>query len=1213
MQEVVSNSTGFSTSGLSDSESEQSSQAGFGESSGSDDDKKPFSFGKARLKDKNQQGVEDNSKGSSVWSRLRDTVLSATKGPPNAGSTGEAGNEDGPGTTEWVTRMLTSDVVRSQNKKGCQAILFLLEEFMPDQVLSLSGGDRVKLMNRISMQIQYATQQLGLLVNEHIKNNTEELEAERKKNVELEGKLLKMNQTYLKEITTNRDKFRDPNGTVAKAVGSADQNGVIEFYEPLQYLSADMRAAVTAIVDEKVKTLFKHNPEQVKSLDAEKMSKFESMMQSDKLESMERMNSKLREQNRESLAKLNKAERSLEKVEWELSEAKRHSHTVERELASYQAAKAAELSRAMSTATKDIQASLAARRISKIAPQTADSQAEPKLAVPSSSPQRRATHYYTGGADTHHSDVGSGSLRSTQFYAGGAEMILVEPIRATPEPDESEGQETKACAACGNPCLPEALFCSQCGHKLGDCSPAAPSSAKEEEDGRRRTIVFDDDLNLDEETPVLVHSSLPESDPPAPTPPKEPGKLREAATEAKSPPLTSPAESETWSGKRSFASAVVSAMQKVATKGGSKRLSKDKGTSEALPGAIRWNDDEEQSAPKTARKPKKPQKPLAQAKVQRRTHSSLTGSRCSSMDSAASCSEAASAPFSDTEEAEKPPKPLNTQELQESEAVSAPLLPTLQTGIVSADPPPPKSPKQQESEVTGEGSENDDARRRSRMRTYVLESDLQKTRQQLEATLKELEECRALLATAESRIEMLEYQELMTSRTCCGLEASMTDSTKKLEKEVEQTQRLREQLEQVCGVLASAEERRLVVLAMCEENTLPKGCQTFVFSVRSRLLDGGSATEELEKVKKLLHDCPVDDSQSSPTSKDSRQGKKRDSVSQHRSMLQPALSHRAASLEEIKRNQELEQLVEKNKMFQDKVAVKTAQAESVLKENQVLKLALQDMQEELNTLTNDLRKATNSQEVAPASLESEMDRLERMEKMVDEGKVGVHMRLHQEAKLRDVAALSKRRSREEAQVPAVPKHWETSSRPSSVEDRRDKVFSPDLAPVPRRGSPVNKPMPPPSSPKASAGSPKAGPGVSPKVSQPLQPLVTSSFPSKARKGSDEGGKEEMKKALPFTRSSLGDVDMPDMLRTALADEPTSNKSPARSRGSIGGNMKPVFSGRRAETLMQGGLEKPLPAVNLKAETKERGSVLIGANGGMALLGNAAKKSASPAQ
>mmetsp|Transcript_70660 Transcript_70660/g.133305 ORF Transcript_70660/g.133305 Transcript_70660/m.133305 type:complete len:1250 (-) Transcript_70660:108-3857(-) len=1226
----------------SDSDSHSSSSS----SSDSEDSsvRKKVSFGKfhksqkfresASLKAVNGDVEDTPNKGkSTVWSRLRDTVLGATQHsrkdkPPDKGNVSsspasgpekasiltqmgesktkgsiltQVGTEESPGMSgnEWVAKLQSTELIRHRHKQSCQAIASIFEDIMPDQVWSLSTADRIKFNGRISSEVQNAMQQFGLTCFELIENSKNELDTAKKLKNELETKLLEMQRTYLKEISTNRDRTRDPNGTIQAAVDAMDQNLLIEFYEPLQYLSDDMRAAVISIVDEKVKQLFKCNPDLQQFANNVEMNKFESMMLTDKVESLERMNASLREESREIRSKLKKVEHKLAKAEWELSEAKRTHQKTERELFRYQAAQAAEVTKAMTCATEepDHKGSVGSRRPTRFSVV----RSEEVPVVPPICGQRRSTRFALDG---------KGAKKRCSFAAMEAKA---EPNASG---DAADSQETKACSSCGQSYLPEALFCSRCGHKLGDCPPAAPSAPKQANMGRRGSrfvAAFDDGLNLmgDDEA---AHQPV----------------LSIAASNAQA----NAASSSAASGIRNFASVVANVM-KTAT-GGSKASSKRLGRSKTgvesdassaqppspklgrsvVPQEAVFSDEEEQSPTKTTRTAAKRRvrksHTVGQESSFRKTESLKSLTSWSSSASQVSLASAAckspppalepAAPSADPEPPPLPQEPPSPKEPGEApEQLESPEL--------------QEAPDPQEPEVTG-----DDNERRyssSNIRITVLEhdlekarSDLVKTRNQLRVSMEELSECRDQLATAESRIEKIEERsdfsgDLTDCPSCQRLEGVLEARKVKLEetnallsKELELTQCLRERLEQAGFVLASADIGRLEVIAALEETPLPRD---FAANYKSQLLSDRSLAEELDKIKALLgEDSALSQSDTSlpqrqlirdvsPASSKTEalpevkpEGRKR---SKDRVAGKPADSYRKESQEENRLNLEIEKLVERNKLFQDKVNIKSAQLASVCKENQVLKLALEDMQREVNTLTSDLRSAMPSQEVAPANLESVLD---RMEKVVQDGKVPVHMRLHQEAKLRDVAVTTKR----------------TKIADMADDERTEpprRVFSPESTcsvqsfastATPGRGSSVT----PMSTPLSASNMALAT----------LEPLSSPRSTSKARKGSGEMGSNEKitrtdKKRSTMSRHtiSLGGPALDAAEEMAMQKAASIKSNPASSPRNASS-----FAARRSETLMNVNGDKSLPPVSGTGEQK--GNLLLG-KGGMALLGSSAKK------
>lgn len=233
---------------------------------------------------------------------------------------------------EWMARLQGSDDNKQRSKDACRQILWHVED-AGLHMTKLESHEKITLNNKVLHELD------GLL-SHHLRQafdvvsaDAEELASLRKTMCETEERISNMNRTYLKEISTHRNKFRTSMcQTVAEAIEQVEENNV-EFYEPLQYLSTDTRSTVLAILDEKIKAIFAIDESFKQRTNAVELAKFEDAVRTDRLRSFEKMNSVLRNENRDFRQKLQKTQGNLEKHEWELHEMKKKNAELEAALA----------------------------------------------------------------------------------------------------------------------------------------------------------------------------------------------------------------------------------------------------------------------------------------------------------------------------------------------------------------------------------------------------------------------------------------------------------------------------------------------------------------------------------------------------------------------------------------------------------------------------------------------------------------------------------------------------------------------------------------------------------------------------------------------------------------------------------------------------------------------------------------------------------------
>jgi len=223
--------------------------------------------------------------------------------------------------SDWMARLQSAEDVRTRQRDTCRQIVLLFESSVPQA--TLEAYDRIRLMDRIGAEIDGAMTYLAGQAFSVVSRDLDELVSLRKESVDNEDKIAKMNSTYLKEISMNRDRYRTSNNVVKEAVQHADQGGAdIEFYEPLQFLSKEVRTTALNIVDEKLKAIFAVDPTLKQRTNSMELARFEDAVLHDRLASYEKMNANLRHEVRDARERLKSHELAKEKQDWELLEAK---------------------------------------------------------------------------------------------------------------------------------------------------------------------------------------------------------------------------------------------------------------------------------------------------------------------------------------------------------------------------------------------------------------------------------------------------------------------------------------------------------------------------------------------------------------------------------------------------------------------------------------------------------------------------------------------------------------------------------------------------------------------------------------------------------------------------------------------------------------------------------------------------------------------------
>jgi len=278
---------------------------------------------------------------------------------------------------------------------------------------------------------------------------------------------------------------------------------------------------------------------------------------------------------------------------------------------------------------------------------------------------------------------------------------------------------------------------------------------------------------------------------------------------------------------------------------------------------------------------------------------------------------------------------------------------------------------------------------------------------------------------------------------------------------------------------------------------------------------------------------------------------------------------------EHKEHSEVCSLIAQKMELREKVSVQKAQLQEMISENQVLHMSLEEMQGEVQSLMKQLRKYVPDIECMSADLEVVMN---KMEKVAQNGG-GAYVRLHKEARLREVAKTAKAEQRETEQQPQQPQ----------IPRKEEIVFG---------GEPAMEAAVPSFS-RRSSSKPPQSPKEPPAPTSPK--LVQRERSSGLDLGAlDAGGGAMLRLASP-SKAAVG--AHPSTGRVLMQRPSTQGATPS----SQGGLPPLALDGARSAN-MRGPSPRRVEEKGLGLqEDKGQGSLAVGARGGMAVLGGASRK------
>jgi len=247
-------------------------------------------------------------------------LVAGDSSPPPGSESQQA--SDTASAAQWIDKVQASEEVRSRRRQACRTMMDHLEAYVPE-VCNLEAVDRVHVVNKLEVEVDRLQQNMARVVHSQVRCGFEELDVKRKQLTEMEEKMGRMNKTYLKELSEHRDHDRIRTEGFQKAIEALDRKGT-QLYDAFEFMSEELRSTVMIVLEEKLKAIFSHDPSLKEGQNELEVAKFEDSLIRDKLVALELTNTKTREELRQERQRMKKAEASLEKANWELSESEVH-------------------------------------------------------------------------------------------------------------------------------------------------------------------------------------------------------------------------------------------------------------------------------------------------------------------------------------------------------------------------------------------------------------------------------------------------------------------------------------------------------------------------------------------------------------------------------------------------------------------------------------------------------------------------------------------------------------------------------------------------------------------------------------------------------------------------------------------------------------------------------------------------------------------------
>jgi len=220
---------------------------------------------------------------------------------------------------EWMARLLSSEDVRSHQRDCLWHVVSIFEDSIPSTA-ARKALDTARLVEKASSEVDAVMRTMAKHAMDLVRADIEELQTLRAEHAEFQDKLVNLNQTYLKEVSANRNRNRKPIELTEGTKDMLNTQSVVEFYEPLQYVSKEMRSLVLTILDDKIRAIFARDPNVRELCNQLELARVEDAIMRDKLAELTKTNTKLREENNDLNKRLKQAHTKIQRQSWELGE-----------------------------------------------------------------------------------------------------------------------------------------------------------------------------------------------------------------------------------------------------------------------------------------------------------------------------------------------------------------------------------------------------------------------------------------------------------------------------------------------------------------------------------------------------------------------------------------------------------------------------------------------------------------------------------------------------------------------------------------------------------------------------------------------------------------------------------------------------------------------------------------------------------------------------
>lgn len=236
---------------------------------------------------------------------------------------------------EWTAKLQSTEEIRQRLKECCRQCLTYVDASLP--LLSQnSAQERVRLGENISKEVCTFTQTLAQAAYKTVSTELEELDRIRRECLEVEDKVAKMNETYLKEITNSRDKVRQSNAVAGNAIKVVES---VEFYDPMNYLSPQAKQTAMCVLDEKLKAIFSYDPSLRAQVNVIELERAQNAVLSTKLVTAQTECGQLKEENRTLTGRVKKMDMDRDKLLFESGSSRAEAQALRRRIEELETAK----------------------------------------------------------------------------------------------------------------------------------------------------------------------------------------------------------------------------------------------------------------------------------------------------------------------------------------------------------------------------------------------------------------------------------------------------------------------------------------------------------------------------------------------------------------------------------------------------------------------------------------------------------------------------------------------------------------------------------------------------------------------------------------------------------------------------------------------------------------------------------------------------------